>query len=214
MSTKSVDESLFGLIRRQLLSLFFLNPEKSFYLLELINILRTGRGGVQREVANLVESGIITREKSGMKVFFSLSEECAIKEEMQSLLYKLIDYEGILSSAVKDYGTSIRTAVMFREGGREGTLPFDLLVSLDGDTEPFGMEIERLELLTGTKTALLILNPDEFEEYITSSSFKKLISDGNWKLLAGRADDLTPGELETESGISEPDLFSGTGFTW
>lgn len=214
MSTKSIDESLFGLIRRQLLSLFFLNPEKSFYLLELINILRTGRGGVQREVANLVESGIITREKSGMKVFFSLSEDCAIKEEMHTLLCKLIDQEDMLSSAVKDYGTSIRTAVMLPEGGVEDAMPFDLLVSLDGDTEPFGMEIGRIELLTGTKILLLVLNPDKFKEYIASSSFKKLISGGKWKLLAGRADDLMPVELETESGISEPDLFSGTGFTW
>ncbi len=214
MSTKSIDESLFGLIRRQLLSLFFLNPEKSFYLLELINILRTGRGGVQREVANLVESGIITREKSGMKVFFSLSEDCAIKDEMQILLCKFIDYEDILSSAVKDYGTSIRTAVMLPEGGVEDALPFDLLVSLDGDIEAFQMEIKRIELLTGTKILLLVLNPDKFKEYIASSSFKKLISDGKWKLLAGRADDLMPVELETESGISEPDLFSGKGFTW
>ncbi|MEN8208777.1 MAG: hypothetical protein ABFR50_05960, partial [Candidatus Fermentibacteria bacterium] len=78
MSTKSVNESLFGRIRRQLLSLFFLNPEKSFFLLELIDILRTGRGGVQRELANLVGSGIISREKTGMKVFFSLSEDCTV----------------------------------------------------------------------------------------------------------------------------------------
>jgi len=58
----SCDKSLFGMIRRQLLCLFFLNPGRSYFLLELVDILRTGRGGVQRELANLVDSGIIKLE--------------------------------------------------------------------------------------------------------------------------------------------------------
>jgi len=210
MSTKSIDESLFGLIRRQLLCLFFLNPEKSFYLLELINILRTGRGGVQREVANLVESGIITREKSGMKVFFSLAEDCIVTDEMQRLLRKFVDYEGMLSLAVRDYGTSIRTAVMSKEE-EEGS--FNLLVSFDGDSESFRREIERIELLTGIEILLSAVQPHELKAYIRNSE-AQWISGGKWKLLAGKAEDLIPGEPENESGISEPDLFSGTGFTW
>ena len=210
MSTKSIDESLFGLIRRQLLCLFFLNPQRSYYLLELIDILRTGRGGVQREVANLVDSGIITREKSGMKVFFSLSEDCAITDEMRALLCKLVDYEDMLSSAVSDCGTSIRTAVMSQER-EEGSL--NLLVSFDGDSEEFRMEIERIELLTGTEILLSTVQPHELKAYIRNSE-AQWISGGKWKLLAGREDDLTPDDTETESGISEPDLFTGTGFTW
>ncbi|RKZ10477.1 hypothetical protein DRQ25_02835 [Candidatus Fermentibacteria bacterium] len=210
MSTKSIDESLFGLIRRQLLCLFFLNPEKSYYLLELINILRTGRGGVQREVANLVESGIITREKSGMKVFFSLSENCVVTGEMQRLLRKFVDYEGMLSLAVRDYGTSVRTAVMSKEG-EEGSI--NLLVSFDGDSESFRREIERIELLTGIEILLSTVQPHKLKAYIRNSE-APWISSGKWKLLAGKAEDLIPEEPEMESGISEPDLFSGTGFTW
>ncbi len=211
MSTKSIDESLFGRIRRQLLCLFFLNPEKSYFLLQLIDLLRTGRGGVQRELANLVESGIIKREKSGMKVFFSLCEDCTVTDEMQRLLRKFVDYEGMVSLAVRDYGTSIRTAVMSLEG-KEGSL--NLLVSFDGDPELFRREIERIELLTGIEIVLLTVKYHELKEYISSSSEAKWISGGKWKLLAGETDDLNPDEIEKESGISEPDLFSGTGFTW
>jgi len=214
MSTKSIDESLFGRIRRQLLCLFFLNPGKSFFLLELIDLLRTGRGGVQRELANLVESGIITREKSGMKVFFSLSEDCAITNEMQSLLYKLVDHEGIISLAVRDYGELIQTAVMSSEGKRGDSLSFNLLVSIDGDSEVFRREIERIELLNGIEVVLLTVRPHELKGYISSRPEAQWISLGSWKLLAGKAEDLNPGDTEEESTISEPDLFSGTGFTW
>ena len=46
-------ESLFGKVRRKVLSILVLNPERSFYLLELIRLLNSGRGAVQREVARL-----------------------------------------------------------------------------------------------------------------------------------------------------------------
>ena len=214
MSTKSIDESLFGRIRRQLLCLFFLNPGKSYFLLQLIDLLRTGRGGVQRELANLVESGIITRAKSGMKVFFSLAEDCTVTDEMQRLLRKFVNYEDMVSLAVSDYGTSIRTAVMSIDAKGGHSLPLNLLVSFDGDPEIFRREIERIELLTGIETVLLTVRPHELKECIRTNSGARWIEGGKWKLLAGKADDLIPDELDKESGISEPDLFSGTGFTW
>ena len=214
MSTKSIDESLFGRIRRKLLCLFFLNPERSYFLLQLIDLLRTGRGGVQRELANLVESGIITREKSGIKVLFSLSEDCPITDEMQRLLGKLVNYEDMVSLAIRDYGASIQTAVMSSTEKGGGSLSTKLLVSFDGDSKPFRREIERIELIAGIEIVLLTVPPFELKECIRSSPEAQWISGETWKLIAGKADDLIPDEHDKESGISEPDLFSGAGFNW
>ncbi len=93
-------------------------------------------------------------------------------------------------------------------------LPLNLLVSIYGDSGTFRKEIERIQLLTGVDIVLLTVQPHELKEYISNSSEAQWISWGNWKLLAGKADDLIPEELEEEPGISEPDLFAGTGFTW
>lgn len=214
MSTKSIDDSLFGRIRRELLCLFFLNPEKSFFFLELVDILRTGRGGVQRELANLVESGIITREKSGMKVLFSLSESCPVTDEMQKLLVKLVDYEDMISLAVSDYATSIKTAVMSSPEEGEYSPSLKLLVSCDGSCEEFLKEIKRIELLIGRKIELLIVRTYELKEYISSRPEAQRILNGTWTLLTGTEKDLEPEEVREENVISEPDLFSGTGLSW
>ncbi|MCD4700661.1 MAG: hypothetical protein K8S24_02275 [Candidatus Aegiribacteria sp.] len=214
MSTKSIDESLFGKIRRHLLYLFFLNPGRSYFLLELVDTLRTGRGGVQRELANLVESGIITRKKSGIKVLFSLSEDCPVTCEMQGLLGKLVDYEDMVSMAVRDYGASIQTAVLSSVEKDNESLYMKLLVSFHADSEPFRREIERIELLSGIKIVLLTVRTYELKECLRSNPEAQWISSGTWKLLAGKAEDLIPDELDQESDISEPDLFSGTGFSW
>jgi hypothetical protein len=214
MSTKSINESLFGRIRRELLCLFFLNPGRSFFLLELVDILRTGRGGVQRELSNLVESGIIDREKTGMKVLFSLSADCPVIDEMQKLLGKLVNYKDMISLAVSDCGTSIQTAAIYSSEKREASLSLKLLVSCDDSCEGFLREIERIELIIGRKIELLIVGTSELKEYIRSRPEAQWILDGSWKLLAGTADDLKPEKDTAENGISEPDLFSGTGFNW
>ncbi len=214
MSTKSIDESLFGKIRRQLLCIFFLNPEGSYFLLELVGILRTGRGGVQRELANLVESGMITREKSGIKVLFSLSEDCPVTLEMQKLLVKLMDYDEMISIVLRDYGAYVQTAVISTADYAEGSLSLKLLVSFDGDPEEFSREIERIELLSGARIELQTVPPFELKEFIGSRPEAQWISSGTWKLLAGRAEDLIPDDLDRESAVSEPDLFSGTGISW
>ncbi|MCD4777302.1 MAG: winged helix-turn-helix domain-containing protein [Candidatus Aegiribacteria sp.] len=214
MSTKSIDESLFGRIRRELLQLFFLNPGRSFFLLELVDILRTGRGGVQRELSNLVESGIITREKSGMKVLFSLSESCPITDEMQKLLVKLVDYEDMLSLAVSDHATFIKTAAMYSPQEGEYSPSLKLLVSCDDSCEEFLKEIKRIELLIGRKIELMIVRTYELKEYIRSRTEAQWILNGTWTLLAGTEKDLEPEQIRKESVISEPDLFSGTDFSW
>jgi hypothetical protein len=212
MSTKSIDESLFGRIRRELLCLFFLNQGKSFFLLELVDILRTGRGGVQRELANLVESGMITREKAGMKVLFSLSESCPVTDEIQKLLVKIVDYEDMISLAVSDYATYIKTAAMSSAGEGEYSPSLKLLVSCDDSCEEFLKEIERIELLTGRKIELLIVRTYELKEFVSSRPEAQWMLDGSWKLLAGKAEDLKPEEVREEIGVSEPDLFSGIDF--
>ncbi len=214
MSTKTIDESLFGRIRRQLLCLFFLNPLRSYYLLELVEILKTGRGGVQRELANLFESGIITRERAGMKVLFSLSQECPVKDEMQRLLGKLVDFEDILLLILQDYAEYIRTAVISTDETGEISAPADLLISFDGSYETFMSDIARIELLTGFKVLLKTMQPSKIKEYIRTDPDAQWVSDGRWKLLVGSTKDLTPDLPEQESAVSEPDLFSGTDFNW
>jgi len=213
MSTKSVDGSLFGRIRLQLLCLFFLNPHRSYFLLELVDILCTGRGGVQRELANLVESEIITREKSGMKVLFRQSENCPVAEEIRNLLVKLVDVKSLVSMAVNDSGVSIRTAVISSIEKRKFSEPLKLLVSCDENCEAFLEEIKRIELLCGTEIEFTAVRSYELKEYARKPG-GQWIADKKYIMLAGTAADLEPEDKIEEETVSEPDLFAGTDFGW
>ncbi len=207
-------EALFGKIRRELLCLFFLNPDRSFYLLELVAILQTGRGGVQRELANLTESGIIRREKTGVKAFFSVADDSPIFVQMQNLLEKMTDIRKMISSAVKSAGNTVNTAILSPIIISESIRSVKLLIVCDEINELFHKEIERIRLLTGIEIQMEIVRRSELSVFIEEHSFEEWISPETGFLLAGRSEDLIPEKHKEDTVISEPDLFSGTGFNW
>lgn len=216
MSTKCKvsGEALFGKIRRELLCLFFLNPDRSFYLLELVEILQTGRGGVQRELANLVESGIISRIKKGVKVFFKISDECGILGEMQDLLLRLMNIEKMISSVLKLYGGSVTTAVLSSTEVNENERSANLMLACEGISEELISELEKIQLLSGIRITLEIVRSYELGAFIRDHPEIKWLSPGEGILLVGKPENLIPEESEEIPVIEEPDLFSGSGFTW
>jgi hypothetical protein len=81
-------ESLFGKVRRSVLSTLVLNPDRSFYLLELIGLLNCGRGAVQREVARLSASGILQRTRVGNQVHYRANTSGLIYGELRAIFSK------------------------------------------------------------------------------------------------------------------------------
>ncbi len=207
-------EALFGKIRRELLCLFFLNPDRSFYLLELVAILQTGRGGVQRELANLTESGIIRREKTGVKAFFRVADDSPIFAQMQVILEKMTDIKKMISSAVKSAGKTINTAILSPIILNGSIRSVRLLIVCDEINDLFQKEIARIQLLTGTEIQMEIVRQSELSAFINEHSYEEWISPGKGFLLAGRPEDLIPEKPDEKLVISEPDLFSGSDFNW
>ncbi len=103
-----IGESLFGKVRRKVLSTFVLNPGRTFYLLELIRFLNSGRGAVQREVKRLSDAGIITRVSVGNQVHYRANTNNLIYKELRSIFSKttgLIDLlKTDLDSCVDELG--------------------------------------------------------------------------------------------------------------
>lgn len=207
-------EALFGKIRRELLCLFFLNPDRSFYLLELVAILQTGRGGVQRELANLTESGIIRREKTGVKVFYRVSDDSEIFVQMRNLLEKITDIRNMISSAVKSADKTISTAVLSPIIMSGNIRSVRLLIVCNEIDDLFQHEMDRIKLLAGIEIHLKIVRQSELSAFIKERSFEEWISPGTGFMLAGRPEDLIPEKTDEESIIREPDLFSGSDFNW
>ena len=76
MST-SIATALFGKTQRAVLGLLFGQPDRSFYLRELVVAAASGASQVQRELNALTEAGLIVRTPRGNQVWFTQSATLA-----------------------------------------------------------------------------------------------------------------------------------------
>ncbi|MEP6591515.1 MAG: nucleotidyltransferase domain-containing protein [Gemmatimonadota bacterium] len=91
---------LFGHTRRDVLALLFGRPDERFYFREILRAAGGGSGGVQRELKQLVEVGLLHRVQEGRLVYFSANRDAPIFAELQSIVQKTAGAVDILRGAL------------------------------------------------------------------------------------------------------------------
>ena len=138
-----IGEALFPKVRRKVLALFMLNPEKRFYFREAIRLLGDTPGSLQRELKSLTQVGVLTMEPIGIQKFYRANVESPVFSELRQIAEKtfgLVDvFRDVLRTQADDridvawiYGSVARSD---DTGSSDidlmviGSLPFRELVS-------------------------------------------------------------------------------------
>ncbi|MBN1434240.1 nucleotidyltransferase domain-containing protein [Candidatus Fermentibacterales bacterium] len=108
---------LFPKVRRKLLSLLFLNPDREFHLREIVRALCSGKGAVERELRGMVSAGILERENRGNLSLYRANRECAIFDDLRSLVVKTSGIKETIREALAGV-RGIRFAMMFGSAAR------------------------------------------------------------------------------------------------
>ena len=103
-------EALFSKNRRAVLSLLYGHADEAFYLRQIVRASGGGVGAIQRELRQLVESGIIRRSTHGKQVYFQASTECPVFAELKSLLMKTAGLTDVLRTALAPLADHIDVA--------------------------------------------------------------------------------------------------------
>ncbi len=200
-------ESLFGKVRRKVLAVFVLNPESSFYLLELIQFLDCGRGAVQREVSRLFKAGIITRTQVGHQVHYAADTQNLIYSELRSIFSKTTGLIDLLSSDLKTCKDQLGMAFIYGEyaqGTADKNSPVNLIVI--GDTSFDAVKACTVEFAkeTAKELHLMVLTVAEFKSKLSrgDSQIKEIISSSKIFLAGGLR------ELQVLTTVGD-DLFAG-----
>jgi predicted nucleotidyltransferase len=104
---------LFGGTRQRVLGFLFGQPDRSFFASELIQIARAGSGAVQRELARLVQSGLITSELVGRQRHYRANPASPIFDELQSIVMKTGGIPAELRSALDRLKDRISLAFIY-----------------------------------------------------------------------------------------------------
>lgn len=131
MPAVSIANALFGKTQQAVLGLLFGQPERSFYLRELVASAGGGASQVQRELALLVGAGLVKREPRGNQVWFSANPASPVFGELKSLIAKTTGIADVVSAALAPFARQIVAAFIYgsvARGEHDAHSDIDLLV--------------------------------------------------------------------------------------
>lgn len=96
-----------------LLSLFYNNTEKSYYLREVVRKIGIGSGTVQREIAKLVSADLIIRQTNGKQVYYRANTKSRVFDEIRGLTIKTFGLADIIKDALSPLSNKINYAFIY-----------------------------------------------------------------------------------------------------
>jgi hypothetical protein len=217
MSTTAgqIAESLFGRIRRELLSILLLNPERPFFLLELVALLRTGRGGVQRELASLVESGVAVRERDGSRTYYRAVSDAPGIGELTALLRVAADPGRLMEECITGLADGIVFALRSPASlDSSNHAVMELLVA--GTLSPADLRtgLTRMEMLSGSRVREVLVTPQELTVFLHENRDLPWLERDGSLLLIGDWPDAGAALIQAPIPEQLPDLFSTMNLDW
>lgn len=109
----SLADALFSGTRQTLLRLFFLEPERTYTLTELIDLAKAGRGAVQRETARLTDAGLIVQSGPVRGRQYQANKQSPVFDELCSIARKLLGPGQLLRTALAPLSDRIALALLY-----------------------------------------------------------------------------------------------------
>jgi hypothetical protein len=123
----SLSDALFSKTQQRVLGLLFGQPERSFYATELIGLASGGSGAVQRELARLEQSGLVSVQRMGNQKHFQANADSPIYHELCAIARKTVGLGEPLREAFATFGSQIRAAFVYRSvAKRQDTAASDI----------------------------------------------------------------------------------------
>jgi len=143
-------DALFSQTQQRVLGLLFGQPDRSFYLTELIRLIGAGRGAVQRELARLERSGLVTVSAVGTQKHFKAEPTSPLFDELCSIARKTVGLAEPLREALAPLASGIRAAFVYGSvAKRQDTASSDIDVMILGDRVSYPEVYSALEPLSG-----------------------------------------------------------------
>src|SRR6266446_2686695 len=127
--------ALFASVQQRVLGLLFGQPDRSFYVSELIRLAGSGTGAVHRELMRLVDSGLVTLTRVGNQKHYRANHESPIFAELHGLVVKTVGLVVPLGDALAPISKKIRAAFVYgsvAKGGDTSRSDIDLMIISSG----------------------------------------------------------------------------------
>jgi predicted nucleotidyltransferase len=164
----SIGDALFTKTQQTLLALFFGQPDKSFYLNEVVRLADMGRGAISRELGKLTAAGLLVVSKQGNQNHYQANKTSPIYNELLAIVKKTFGIKGLLKAAIAPLTPQLEQAFIYGSIAKgEEHAGSDVDVMLVGNDLSYS---EIMQLLDSVEEQLqrpinpTIFSPVEFSE--------------------------------------------------
>lgn len=109
----SLADALFSTVQQRVLAYLFGQPERSFFATELIRLAGGGSGAVQRELARLADSGLVTVTRVGTQKHYQANPKSPLFAELCAIAQKTVGLAEPLREALAPLAAKISAAFVY-----------------------------------------------------------------------------------------------------
>jgi predicted nucleotidyltransferase len=113
MRSSSLGNVLFTKTHQRVLGLLFGRPEQSFYLNQIMDLSKIGRGKIKRELERMEAAGIVLKKKIGNQSHYQANPECPIYRELSAIVRKTFGVADVIKSALESVSDKVMLAFIF-----------------------------------------------------------------------------------------------------
>jgi predicted nucleotidyltransferase len=160
-----IEELIISKTRAKILTLFFANPKKSFYVREISRKVEKNINSVRRELRKLENVGILKSRNEANLKYYSLNEEMPIYEELKSIFLKTSGISKELKENLRKLG-KIESAFIYgsyAKGEEKLKSDIDLMIIGKVNQEKLSLLIRKLESKLSREINYVVFSKEEFE---------------------------------------------------
>ena len=162
----SLASALFSATQQRVLGFLFGQPERSFFATELIGLIGAGSGAVQRELARLADSGLVTVTRVGNQKHYQANPHTPIYNELHGLVLKTCGLADVLQRALQPLADKIEKAFVYGSVAKRedsATSDIDLMIISESLTHAdLFMVLEEANMTLGRTVNPTIYTPQEW----------------------------------------------------
>lgn len=189
---RGLADALFTTTQQRVLGALYGQPQRSFTVSELIASTIAGSGAVQRELAKLVASGLLTMQPVGNQKRYQANPAAPIHDELVGIVQKTVGLAEPLREALQPLESKINAAFVYGSvAKRSDTARSDIDVMVVGEVG-FAEVVNAVYPLherLGREVNPIVMTAKEFRARAKDPGFVARVLDGPRIPLIGSADD-------------------------
>jgi DNA-binding transcriptional ArsR family regulator len=180
--------------KQRLLSVILLEPERAWYLTELARRLHVPPSSLQRELAQFVEAGIVTKRQDGNRVYFQADQTCPVFHELSRMLAKTAGLADVVRSALTPLQSNIDFAFIYgsiASSKERSSSDVDLMVIGGANLADLAVVLRPAEEQLGRSVNVSVYTTREFLKKLQEKShFVSSVLKTELLFIFGKANDL------------------------